>query len=186
MSRPLRIQFPGAIYHITCRGNNKQDIFLREEDAELFLEIVAKAVIRYGIMIHAYCLMINHYHFLIETPQGNISEPMRYINQRYTQFFNKRYTRVGHVFQGRYKSRLIEKDAHLLEVSRYIVNNPVHAGLVKATGEYAWSSYRQTAGLATPEEWLTVSWIHEQFDGCTDKAVNRYSAFVHEHREYCG
>jgi putative transposase len=180
MGRPLRIQFPGAIYHVTCRGNNKQDIFFREEDAELFLEIVAQTVQKYGIVIHAYCLMINHYHFLIETPQGNISEPMRYINQRYSQLFNKRYQRVGHVFQARYKSKLIEKDAHLLEVIRYIVNNPVRAGLVKATSDYTWSSYRQTAGLATPESWLTVTWIHEQFGGCPDTAINRYSAFVYE------
>ena len=180
MSRPLRVQFPGAIYHVMARGNNKQDIFLREEDAELFLEIVAQAVTRYGIVIHAYCLMINHFHFLIETPQGNISELMKDISQSYTQLFNKRHQRVGHVFQGRYKSRLIEKDAHLLEVSRYIVNNPVRAGLVKATGDYSWSSYRQTAGLTVPEEWLTVSWIHEQFGGCTDTAINRYSAFVNE------
>ncbi len=180
MSRSLRIQFPGAIYHVTARGNNKQDIFFREEDADMFLEIVAQAVMRYEIVIHAYCLMINHYHFLIEIPQGNISEPMRYINQVYSQRFNKRYERVGHVFQGRYKSKLVEKEAHLLEVSRYIVNNPVRAGSVKAAGEYTWSSYRQTAGMSIVQGWLTVSWIHSLFDGPSSTAIDRYTAFVND------
>ena len=145
------------------------------------MEIVAQAVMRYGIIIHAYCLMTNHYHFLIETPQGSISEPMRYINQLYTQRYNKRYRRVGHVFQGRFKARLVEKDAHLLEVSRYIINNPVRAGLVKEVGDYTWSSYRQTAGLAVPQEWLKISWILSQFEGPADKTmIERYATFVND------
>ena len=144
MSRTLRIQFPGAIYHITGRGNNKQDIYDCEEDVDLFLGILAESVSRYNIIVHAYCLMPNHYHLLIETPNGNISEPMRYSNQTYTQTINKRRRRVGHIFQGRFKSVLVEKGTHLLEVIRYIVSNPVRAGLVKEAACYTWSSYRQT------------------------------------------
>jgi len=181
MGRPLRIQFPGAIYHITARGNNKQDIYHDEEDAELFLEIVEQAVERYGIIIHAYCLMRNHYHLLVEIPHGYLSEPMRQINLTYTKAFNKRYRKVGHVFQGRFKSKLIETDAQLLEVCRYIVNNPVRAGFAKRTADYSWSSYRQTAGFVDRQEWLTVSWVLGLFGESSDMAAYRYRAFVQDH-----
>ncbi len=180
MARPLRIQFPGAIYHVMSRGNNKQDIFINEDDAVVFLEVVQQAVRQHGATIHAYCLMINHYHLLIETPKGNLSLVMKYINQQYTQYFNFRHKKVGHVFQGRYKSKLVEKDAHLLELCRYVVNNPVRVGLVECAGNYSWSSYRQTSGQEVPQEWLTVSWILGQFDQSVEKALRSYVAFVND------
>jgi putative transposase len=178
MPRPLRVQFPGAIYHVTGRGNNKKEIFQNVDDADRFLEIVSEAVAKYGIIVHAYCLMINHYHFLIETPNGNLSLAMKHINQLYTQWLNKRYEKVGHVFQGRFKSKLIESDSQLLEVCRYIVNNPVRAGIADKPKDYSWSSYKQTAGLVMPNQWLTVSWIHSQFADSYEKSVERYVAFV--------
>jgi hypothetical protein len=103
---------------------------------------------------------------------------MKHINQTYTQWFNRRYERVGHVFQGRYKSTLIDNDSHLLEVCRYIVNNPVRAGIARAPKDYSWSSYKQTVGLATPYKWLTVSWIHNQFAESYEKSIERFIAFV--------
>lgn len=114
MARPLRIEFPGAVYHITVRGNGREDIFLSDDDRILFYEVLAHAVERFGWLCHAWCLMTNHYHLMIETPNGNLSKGMRQLNGVYTQRFNRAHERVGHVFQGRYKAILVEKDAHLL------------------------------------------------------------------------
>ncbi|MFH1737116.1 MAG: transposase [Actinomycetota bacterium] len=181
MSRPLRIQFPGAVYHVTARGNAKQEIFISKDDRWLFLEVVARAAKQYSIVIHAYCLMPNHYHLLIETPYGNLSEAMRHINQLYTQCFNKRHDRVGHVFQGRFKAVLVEKDQHLLELSRYIVNNPIRAGLAAKAADYYWSSHKQTAGLIAPQPWLSVDWIRSQFGDDAKLACHRYRMFVEDY-----
>ena len=131
MARPLRIQFPRALYHITARGNAKQNIFLNKDDFNDFLIILCKVTKRYHLLLHCYCLMHNHYHLLLETPEGNISQGIRQLNGTYTQQFNKKYQRVGHLFQGRYKSILVEKENYLLELSRYIALNPQRANLVK-------------------------------------------------------
>jgi REP element-mobilizing transposase RayT len=119
MARPLRIEFPGAVYHITSRGNAKQTIFLENQDRHKFLEVLSTVIERCSWLCHAYCLMKNHYHLMIETPEANLSRGMRQLNGVYTQLFNQRHKRVGHLFQGRYKAILVEKDTHLLSLCRY-------------------------------------------------------------------
>src|SRR4030042_35639 len=146
MARPLRIEFPGALYHVTARGNARQDIFLDDDDRLLFCSVLERVVSRFHLLLHAYCLMNNHYHLLVETPEGNLSKGMRQINGVYTQQLNRRYNRVGHVLQGRYKAILVDKDNYLLELSRYVVLNPVRAGLVKQPSRWAWSSYHAMVG----------------------------------------
>ena len=125
MARPLRIEFPGAVYHVTSRGNAKQAIFLENEDNHKFLEVLSTVVDRFNWLCHAYCLMRNHYHLMIETPEGNLSRGMRQLNGVYTQVFNQRHIRVGHLLQGRYKAILVEKDTHLLSLwpHAHIVQN---------------------------------------------------------------
>jgi len=174
MARPLRIEFPGAVYHITARGNGREDIFLLDDDRILFYEVLAHAVERFGWLCHAWCLMTNHYHLMIETPNGNLSKGMRQLNGIYTQRFNRAHERVGHVFQGRYKAILVEKDAHLLALCRYIVRNPVAAGIVSDASDWQWSSYRTTAGLAHKPSFAFTQWVLEQFGG--DRT--RYQEFV--------
>lgn len=132
MARPLRIEYPGAVYHITSRGNEKKTIFRSDKDRVDFLDTLQDVNSRYNWICHAYCLMGNHYHLLIETPDANLSIGMRQLNGVYTQSFNGRRKRTGHLFQGRYKAILIQKDSHLLEVCRYVVLNPVRAGMVDA------------------------------------------------------
>jgi len=174
MARPLRIEFPGAVYHITSRGDGRDDIYYSDEDRERFLKVLSHVVERFGWVCHAWCLMTNHYHLMIETPKGNLSKGMRQLNGVYTQQFNRAHGRVGHVFQGRYKAILVEKDAHLLELSRYIVRNPLAAGMVKSVKDWDWSSYRSTAGLERTPDFACTSWILEQFGGSTV----RYKEYV--------
>jgi len=128
MARPLRIEYPGAHYHITSRGNEQKDIFKSQRDREKFLEYLECATTRYGAVIHAYCLMSNHFHLLLETPEGNLSEIMRHINGAYTTYFNVKRKRAGHLLQGRYKAILVDADEYLVELSRYIHLNPVRVG----------------------------------------------------------
>jgi putative transposase len=125
VSCPLRHEYPGAVYHLTSRGNARQKIFLDDTDRKKFLDVLSQAVSRYGWLCHAYSLMDNHYHLLVETPKGNLSIGMRQLNGIYTQAFNRRHRRVGHLFQGRYKAILVQKQAHLLELCRYVVLNPL-------------------------------------------------------------
>jgi putative transposase len=148
MARPLRIEYDGALYHVTSRGNERKAIFKDDTDRELFLSTLAQVTERFHWTCHAYCLMDNHYHLVIETPDGNLSKGMRQLNGVYTQTFNRRHHRVGHLFQGRFKGILVQKESHYLEVCRYVVLNPVRAKAVKHPREWAWSSYRATGGLA--------------------------------------
>ena len=178
MSRPLRIGYPGALYHLTLRGNARAEIFLDDTDREVFLDVVGSVVERFGWRMHAYCLMGNHYHLLAETPQPNLSRGMRWLNGVYTQRFNRRHERVGHVFQGRFKSILVERDSYLLELARYIVLNPVRAGLASAPGRWRWSSYRATAGEQAGHGWLSVNWILDQFGAGETSTQDRYRQFV--------
>ena len=180
MARPLRIEYEGAVYHITSRGNAYQDIFLDDADREKFLELLNQTVERFNWLCHAYCLMSNHYHLLIETIDPTLSRGMRQLNGVYTQAFNRRHNRVGHVFQGRYKAILVEKEAYLLELSRYIVLNPVRAKMVKSPEEWEWSSYRATAGLREAPSFLTVDWILGQFSDDREEAQRLYRKFVAE------
>lgn len=180
MARPLRLEYPGAVYHLTSRGNARQDIFLDATDRRIFLELLAEQVRQHGWKCYAYCLMDNHYHLLIETPEANLSRGMQSLNGRYTQRFNRRHQRVGHVFQGRYKSILIEKESYLLEVSRYIVLNPVRAGMVTEAGAWMWSSYPDTAGERVHPDWLSVGELLNHFVTDTKRARNRYRKFVQD------
>lgn len=165
MARPLRLEFAGALYHLTARGNARADIFADDEDRGLFLELLGKEISQQGWRCYAYCLMANHYHLLIETPEPNLVAGMRRLNGVYTQRFNRRHKRVGHVFQGRYKSILVDKDSYGLELSRYVVLNPVRARMVKRPEKWAWSSYRATVGQVTPPVWLNADWILGQLGG---------------------
>ena len=178
MARPLRIQYDGAVYHITSRGNARKPIYKEDEDRRIFLEVLHKANSRYNWLCHAYCLMNNHYHLIIETPDGNLSQGMRQLNGVYTQLYNKRHNRVGHIFQGRYKAILIQKESHLLEASRYVVLNPVRAKAVKEPGGWKWSSYRGTAGKEKPHPCLTTDWILGQFGKKRRESEKKYSEFV--------
>lgn len=180
MARPLRIEYEGALYHITSRGNAKEDIFSDDEDRNIFLDILALIKERLNWFCHAYCLMDNHYHLIIETPEGNLSKGMRQLNGVYTQRFNKRHNRVGHVFQGRYKSIVVDKENYLLEVSRYVVLNPVRAKAVEKPEEWKWSSYQGTAGLSTPHPLLTTDWILGRFGKEKRQARDKYVAFILE------
>ena len=180
MARPLRIEFPGAVYHVTSRGNAKQVIFLENEDYHKFLEVLSTVVERFNWLCHAYCLMKNHYHLMIETPEGNLSRGMRQLNGVYTQVFNQRHIRVGHLFQGRYKAILVEKDTHLLSLCRYIILNPLRAGFVKRPEEWRWSSYLPTIGEAKKPPFLTTEWILSQFGKRKREAVKKYKKYVLE------
>jgi len=178
MTRPLRIEFEGAVYHLTSRGNARQDIFLDETDREAFLEVLAYVIERYGWVCHAFCIMGNHYHLLIETPTANLSRGMQLLNGMYTQAFNRCHERVGHVLQGRFKSILVEKDSHLLELARYVVLNPVRAKMVRHPRQYRWSSYCATAEEVESPGFLTVEWILSQFDRNPTRAKLAYRRFV--------
>jgi len=180
MARPLRIEFEGAVYHVTSRGNARSDIYLSDEDREMFLAVLAHVVDRFGWICHAYCLMSNHFHLMIETPRSNLSRGMRQLNGMYTQRFNRTHDRIGHVFQGRFKSIIVDKDAYLLELSRYIVRNPVAAGMVKNVGDWSWSSYLATAGEATPPAFLDTGWLLSQFGSDAETARAAYVAFVRD------
>jgi putative transposase len=178
MGRPLRIQYPGAFYHITSRGNEKRDIFKSNGDREKFLSYLQSAHERYGGIIHVYCLMDNHYHLLLETPRSNLSQILHHINSAYTIYFNIKRRRSGHLFQGRYKAILLDKDAYCQELSRYIHLNPVRAGLVNTLLAYPWSSYPSYIGSRQGPEWLTTDFVLRYFGGDEPSARENYQKFV--------
>jgi len=180
MARPLRVEFDGAIYHATSRGNARENIFDNDGDRKAFLEILGKVVNRFNWLCHAYCLMDNHYHLVIETPEANLSKGMRQLNGVYTQLYNRRHRTVGHLFQGRYKAILIQKESHLLEVCRYVVLNPVRAKAVERVEQWKWSSYGTTAGLGKSPAWLAVDWVLSQFGKRRYPATRHYRRFVRE------
>lgn len=178
MARPLRIEYPGAFYHATSRGNEKKDIFKSQRDREQFLSYLESATKRYGAVIHVYCLMNNHYHLLLETPLGNLSQIMRHINGAYTTYFNVKRKRAGHLFQGRYKAILVDADAYAKELSRYIHLNPVRAGIVARPEEYPWSSYQCFIGKKETPAWLKTDFIIGYFGERAGDARKRYGKFV--------
>ena len=180
MSRPLRIAFPGAFYHVTSRGNEQKDVFKSRKDREKFLEYLASATERYGAVIHAYCLMSNHYHLLLETPAGNLSQIMQHINSAYTTYFNVKRKRAGHLFQGRYKAILVEVDEYATELSRYIHLNPVRAGIVTRPEDYPWSSYRSYIGQGNAPEWLKREFILGYFGTRASDSMKKYRKFVED------
>lgn len=178
MPRKLRIQEPGAFYHVMSRGNNQQKIFLSDDDRVDFLEIFATVVSDYSWVCHAYCLMGNHYHLLIETPEANISEGMQRLNGDYCRGFNKKHGRVGHVLQGRYLSYLVENEKYFLALLRYIPLNPVSEGLVDAPENWRWSSYKATVGLALSPPFLEAGSVLSIFAEDPTLARDAYSRFV--------
>ena len=180
MARPLRIEYPGAVYHVTSRGNARHRIFSDNQDRETFLSILGTVVKRYNWLCHAYCLMDNHYHCMIETPDGNLSVGMRQLNGIYTQRYSRRHDKPGHIFQGRFKAILVQKDNYLLELCRYVVLNPVPARLVEKPEAWRWSSYGATAGLRKKPHFLTTDWILGLFDSKGAVARKRYRGFVRE------
>lgn len=178
MARPLRINYPGAFYHVTSRGNERKAVFKSKRDREKFLEYLESATHRYDAVIHAFCLMNNHYHLLIETPSGNLPQIMRHINGAYTTYFNAKRSRSGHLFQGRYKSILVEMDHYAKELSRYIHLNPVRAKMVKTPDEYEWSSYHFYIGKDPTPDWLNRDFILGYFGNSVSIAQKEYRKFV--------
>lgn len=178
MARPRRIELAGAVYHLTSRGNARQSIYRDDGDRERFLSVLGEVVRRFHWLCHAYCLMDNHYHLLVETSTPNLSRGMRQLNGVYTQRFNQRHDRVGHLFQGRFTAILVEKDAHLLELCRYVVLNPVRARVVADPGQWSWSSYRAAMGHVATPGWLTTDWMLGQFGTSRQLARQRYREFV--------
>jgi REP element-mobilizing transposase RayT len=177
MARQPRIEYEGAFYHVTSRGNLKQNIFFQEADRRRYIEVLTRIKERYGYILHAYVLMDNHYHLLIETPLPNLNQLMQNLNTSYTVFVNKKYQRSGHLFQGRYKAILVEKDSYLLSLSRYIHLNPVRSGIVDLPEKYRWSSYRNYIGYARTEIVDMTDTLH-YFSEDAQTAVSGYKNFV--------
>jgi putative transposase len=178
VSRPLRIEFAGAIYHVTARGNEQKAIVRDDRDREQWVATLAHVCARFGWLCLAWCLMDNHFHLVPETPRPNLARGMRQLNGRYAQRFNRRYRRVGHLFQGRYKALLVEDDAHLLEACRYTVLNPARTRRPRPYDTWPWSSYRATAGLEPAPPWLNVERLLAHFATERPLAQRRYRAFI--------
>ena len=178
MSRPLRLEFEGGFYHITSRGDRKEIIYESDADRRGFISLLASVCKTFNWSCHAYCLMDNHYHLLVETPEANLSRGMRQLNGVYTQQSNRRHKRCGHVFQGRYHSVVVDKESYLLELTRYVVLNPVRAGKVRGAQEWPWSSYRAMIGLAKKPEWLQVDWLLSAFGSSKSSAIHEFEKFV--------
>jgi putative transposase len=182
MSRPLRLEFAGALYHVTSRGNERKTIYHQEDDFDLFLKILSDVCEQFNWVIHAYCLMTNHYHLLVETPDANLSKGMRQLNGVFTQSINRKHHRVGHLFQGRYKAILVDKDAYLLELCRYIILNPVRARMVDSPSEWLWSSWHNMVGSKTSPPWLATDALLQLFSFNRKQAIREYVQFVEEGR----
>lgn len=178
MARPLRIEYPGALYHITSRGNAGQKIFRSDKDRSVFLQLLGTVIERFHWLCHAWCFMDNHYHLVIETPEGNLSRGMRQLNGIYTQKYNGKYHKTGHIFQGRFKAILVDKDSYLLELCRYVALNPVRAHMIEKPEDFRWSSYRSTAGFDKAPPFLVVDWLLAQFSSNRKRAESLYREFV--------
>lgn len=180
MTRPLRLEFPGALYHVTARGDRRGAIFADNRDREAWLEVLRLVCARCHFVVHAYCQMTNHYHLMVETVEGNLSQGMRQLNGIYTQQVNRRHGMVGHVLQGRYHALLVQKEAYLLALARYIVLNPVRAGMVGLPEQWPWSSHCRTLGEQEAPDWLATDWLLQQFGRSRDAACARYRQYVLE------
>jgi putative transposase len=188
MARPLRIQYPGAVYHVTCRGNDRQDIFRDDQDRKRFLQMLIQSLNIYSVKLYSYVLMTNHIHLLIETPQGNLSEFMRKFNITYTGYYNRRHSRVGHLYQGRYKSILVDKNEYLSVLSRYIHLNPVKIKAMKKVPEkgeikylirYPWSSLPGFISRRKKEQYIDYAMVLGEYGGDTDKARKEYKKRIY-------
>ena len=180
MARPLRLELSGGLYHVTSRGDGRENIYLSDADRMVWLEVFWQVCERFNWKCHAWCQMTNHYHLLIETPEANLANGMRQLNGVYTQRFNRAHDRTGHVFQGRYKSIMVERDSYLMELARYVVLNPLRARMVRKLENWPWSSYLATCGQAPSPAWLQTDWILGQFAQNRSSAIAKYVTFVHE------
>ena len=180
MARPLRLELSGGVYHVTSRGDGREDLYLSDADRQAWLDVFATVCKRFNWVCHAWCQMTNHYHILVETPEANLAQGMRQLNGVYTQRFNRAHARVGHVFQGRYKAILVERDSYLLELARYVVLNPLRAKMVRRLESWPWSSYLATCGQAASPPWLQTDWILGQLGRRRSSAMAKYVTFVHE------
>lgn len=180
MSRPLRLEFEGAIYHVTSRGDRREAIFEDDTDRKALLAVVARGLERFDAVAFAYCLMGNHYHFVLQTHQPNLSRLMRHINGVYTQTDNRQHHNVGHLFQGRFKAIVVDRDAYFLEVCRYVDLNPVRAKMVKHPKDWPWSSYRAHTREVEAPDWLGSSTLHRQLSPRAPRRDGpaRYAGFV--------
>ena len=178
MARQLRLDFEGALHHVFNRGNNRQNIFRSDADRKLFLKLLGECVGRFGWIVHVYTLMTNHFHLVIETPLGDLSRGMKELQQAYATYFNKKHRRTGSLYEGRFKSQLVEKENYLLELARYVVLNPVRAKMVERPEDYRWSSYRAMVGLEAAPKWLTTSWLLQRFGGSLEEQRAEYRKFV--------
>lgn len=177
----MRIEYPGALYHVYARGNARNSVFIDDSDKIRFLRDIKDTFEQYNFLCYSYCLMSNHYHILLETPEGNLSSGMHRLNCTYASYFNWKYDIVGHVFQGRYKSIVVQRENYLMELCRYIVLNPLRAGLVQHPGEYRWSSYCELAGKDCKKSgFLSTDWILSQFSELLTEAKKKYADFVLE------
>ena len=176
MARPIRIEYEGALYHVTSRGNERGKIYFTKADYRKFKEYLSDAQIKYGFVLHGYVLMTNHYHLLIETPQMNLSKIMHHLNGSYTTYINTKRKRSGHLFQGRYKAILVDRDSYLLELSRYLHLNPVRANMVERPGDYPHSSYG--AYIAGGDELVTTTAVQSMISADTSTAKLKYKSFV--------
>lgn len=182
MARPLRILAAGALYHVTSRGDGREQVFFSDYDRRYWLELLGEVCERYDWLCHAYCQMGNHYHLVVETPRPNLSAGMRHLNGVYTQYINRSQRRVGHVYQGRFHSILVEKEAYFLTVCRYVVLNPVRANLVTTPVEWEWSSFRSTAaiGESLSQDWFDPSFLLSHFGTVTKSPREAFVDYVLE------
>lgn len=180
MSRPLRVEFEGAVYHVTARGNSGLHVYEDDLDRNRFLDFLAQELKQQLWLCHAYCLMGTHWHLLLETPEPNLSCGMARLNSCYSQWFNHRHGRHGHLLQGRYHAILVDKESYLLELCRYVVLNPVRAHMVQRVDQWPWSSYLTTVGRRVGPHWLTTEWVLSHFGSSTKPAQAAYERFVAE------
>jgi REP element-mobilizing transposase RayT len=178
MGYPRRIEFAGALHHVTSRGAARAAIYDDTLDREVFLDLFADAVERHEWRCHAYCLMTNHFHLLVETTAPTLAVGMQQLNSKYARAFNRRHGRPGHLFESRYRTIFVERESHLLEVARYVVLNPVRAGVCAEAGDWPWSSYRATAGAEEVPPFLTVDWLLGQLAPDPRRAKTRYRRLV--------
>jgi putative transposase len=178
MTRPLRLEFAGALYHVTSRGDRKNTIFRDDIDRSQWISILELVCTRYNFLVLGFCQMTNHYHLIVETIEGNLSQGMRQLNGLYSQYFNRRHELVGHLFQGRYKAILVQRETYLLELTRYVVLNPVRAGFVTSPDKWRWSSHACVMGTASARAWLDTASTLGQFGTERASAVDAYLRFV--------
>ena len=180
MARPLRVEYPGAFYHVISKGNAGEKVFKTKKDKEKFLEYLEKDVELFSVIIHSFCIMTDHYHLLIETPLANLSTAVQWLNGSYATYYSKRHKRDGQVFHGRFKSILTEKDDYIKELSRYVHLNPVRAKIAKSPLEYRWSSYASFVEKTSEYEWLETDGLLTYFDKRRKSSVLKYKKFVED------